>query len=124
MGRGGSQKFYTMSPRTTKHASDGCWLVPSAQGAPHRILPAGPFAGRLCGVNWRRDPPLALPRPGETVEVRADAGGEACKISGAERGGLHHGRTVDRRVDDVGEELHGDVARRHAAVDAQHRAVA
>ena len=42
---------------------------------------------------------------------RGRAGGAAGEIGGAQRGRLHHHRAVDRAAQDIGEELHGEVAR-------------
>ncbi len=46
----------------------------------------------------------------------------AGQIGRSERGGFHHHRAIDRNSKDVGQELHGDVARGHAAIDAKHAA--
>ena len=69
-----------------------------------------------CGLN----PRCELPEPGEARRIRPHAGLVAREPGGAQRRRLLHDGPLDRRVQDVGQELHGPVARHHAAVDAQH----
>ena len=56
---------------------------------------------------------------GETVEIGAEAGRPPGQIRRAQGRGFHHHRAVDRTGQDIGEELHGDGAGGHAAIDAQ-----
>ena len=63
---------------------------------------------------------LQPPVVGEFCGLGIDAGLQPGEIGGAEcRGFLDH-RAIDRRVEQIGEALHGPVRGGHAAVDAQH----
>jgi len=61
---------------------------------------------------------------GETVKIGAEAGGQTGQMGGAQGGGFHHNRTSDRTRQNVGEELHGELACSHTAIDAQHNGAA
>ena len=85
----------------------------SCQPAHLRARVASSIAG-----SKRRSSRQVAAKPSRSGQTPAWQPGE---IGRAERGRLHDHRPVDRRAQDVGQELHGDVARGHAAVDAQHR---
>ena len=68
----------------------------------------------------RLEPAFQPPGVGEFRGLGIDAGAEAREIRRAERGGLLDHRAIDRRVEQVGEALHGPVRGGHAAVDAEH----
>src|SRR5882757_5171909 len=101
--------------RQIKHAS----VVRLAQRAPDGVAPPRPFAFAHCRIHPRLEASLTLPAGGETRHVRAQSRGTASEISSAKRGGFHDSRTIDRSGENVGHELHGDIARRHAAIDPQ-----
>ena len=67
-----------------------------------------------------REALVERPARGELVRRGIEARLQSGEIRRAQRRRLQHGRPVDRRVEDVGQALHGPVGRRHAAVDAQH----
>src|SRR5258708_325254 len=92
-----------------------------AQRALDRVTPPRPFALPRRGVHLRPEAPRALPWGREARQVRTQSRRAAGEISSADGRRLHHSRTIDRRGKDVGDELHGDVARGHAAVDPQDR---
>ena len=78
--------------------------LPLPRRRTHRRLEAAfqpPVVGKFCGLG-------------------IDAGRKPREIGGAECGGFLDHRAIDRRVQQIGEALHGPVRRRHAAVDAQH----
>src|SRR5262245_52310329 len=90
------------------------FISSTAERARDGVAPARPFALAGGGVHLRLEAPLALPRCGEARQIRAQSCSTSREIGGTDRGRLHHCRAVDRRVENVGQELHGDVARRHA----------
>src|SRR3990170_2918213 len=83
-------------------------------------LPAGILALALGRGQRRLEGALELPEVGEAFGV----GPYACLVTGepgrAERRRFLHDRPLYRRIEDVGQELHGPVARHHAAVHPQH----
>src|SRR5262249_54504489 len=87
----------------------GRWST-SAQRARDRLAPAPPLTLTRRGIHPRLETPLAPPHCGEAWQIRAQSRSIACEIGGAERGRLHHRRAIDRRGQNVGQELHGDVA--------------
>src|SRR5436189_384405 len=93
-----------------------------AQSALDRRAPAAPFALAALSFELWQETALALPRAREARRVRAQPRHGTRKVGGAERGGLHHGGTIDWRSEDIGDELHGDVACGHAAVNAKNGA--
>src|SRR5262249_21005482 len=110
--RAASKKGLTITPR---RASAG------TQSARNRIAPTRPFAVARRIVHARLEAPLALPAGGKTGKVRAQTRRQAGEIGAAERGRSHHRRPIAGPAKYAGHELQGDVASRHAAVDAQHR---
>ena len=77
--------------------------------APAPLPPASP---PICGRASPRPSPAEsggrAARWSEAGRIGADARLEAGEIGRAERGRLHHHRAVDRRAQDVGQELHGE----------------
>ena len=86
----------------------------------HRPRPARqlPLPRRL--AHRRLEAMLQPPVVGEFCGLGIDAGLQPGEIGGAERGGFLDHRAIDRRVEQIGEALHGPVRRGHAAVDAEH----
>src|SRR5579863_3226415 len=71
--------------------------------------PAGQFS-LACGLaHVGFEAVLEPPIVGESGGLGVDAGGEAGEIGGAERGGFLDHRAVDRRIEQIGEALHGPV---------------
>ena len=85
-------------------------------------MPAGPFASPKGSVHRGLEAPIEPPGRGELGRARAYAGVISSEIRRAERRGFHDRRTIDRSAQDIGQELHRDVARGHAAIDAEHGA--
>src|SRR5688572_30667615 len=89
-------------------------------GAADGVLPAFPFPLANGLGKARLEAPLARPSLCKTLRIRTDAGLVTGQVSGAERGGFEERRAIDRCAENIGEELHGEVASGHAAVDPQH----
>src|SRR5262245_64115312 len=56
------------------------------QRAPHRVLPAAPFAVARCALHRRREAAIELPGRREAAGVRINAGLVAGQVGGAARG--------------------------------------
>src|SRR4029077_17078139 len=95
---------------------------PGGARAPPGTAPAGPFALAGCGIEPRLEAAIEAPAPSEALRIRANACRVPGQIGRAERGRLHHHRTIDGGCENIGEELHCDIARGHATIDAQYSA--
>ena len=107
----------------TAAGRDGCRRSGAleTERPPDRIFPPFIFPRPDRGVHPRHEPPVEPPGFCELFRRRMVAGLEACEISRSKGRGLQYLRPVDRGGEHVGQELHGPVGRRHAAVDPEHR---
>src|ERR1700733_13879480 len=90
------------------------------KGAVDRLLPARVAFGPLLLVPLRQPALGLVPVGAELIRVGPEAGGQAGRVRGAERGGLGDDGAADRDTEDVGLELHGEVVGGDAAVDLEH----
>src|ERR1700733_6940028 len=89
------------------------------KGAVDRLLPARVAFGPLLLVPLRQPALGLVPVGAELIRVGPEAGGQAGRVRGAERGGLGDDGAADRDTEDVGLELHTQVVGGDAAVDLE-----
>src|SRR4029453_6704219 len=106
--------------RSTRHLLILELLCGRGQRALHRLFPSGIFVLPDACFHARFKTSIELPLRGETIEIRRNAGSPSCEIRRAQCRRFHHIRPIDGTCEDVCQELHGEIACGHAAIDAQH----
>ncbi len=90
-----------------------------AERPAHRILPAFELPRAHLVIHLRLEAAVARPGLGKGLHVRPHPCPAARKPCGTKCGGFEDHRTVDRRIDQVGQALHRPVGGNHAAIDAK-----
>src|SRR5262245_15104500 len=105
---------------STRHLQILELLCGRGQRALHRLFPSGVFMlPDTCFHAWLKTP-IELPLCGETIEIRRNTGSPSCEIRRAQCRRFHHDRSIDGTCEDICQELHGEIACGHAAIDSKH----